>query len=426
MGIEVKLNSRERIKTTIEHKQPDKLPVDFGGMSSTGIHVSALYKLRQRLGLDKPFTPVKLIEPYQMLGEIDEDLRKIIGADCVPVWNRLNIFGFANDNYKEWKLWDGTPLLVPEYFNTVPENNKSILMYPKGDKNAMPSAKMPYKGYYFDNLIRQEKIQDNNLNIEDNLEDFQIIPLEELKYLKEVVDKFYYSTKYSIFGTLVNSGFGDVALVPGPALKNPKGIRDITEWYISLALRKSYIIKIFEKQCEVALENYKRIYNIIGNKIDVIMVSGADFGTQTGLIISKELYKDLFKPFHLKINNWIHEHTDWKTFIHTCGAIEPLIDDFIDAEFDILNPVQISAGGMDSKILKRKYGKYIVFWGGGVDTQKTLPLGSAKEVNEEIKKQIEILGSDGGFVFSTVHNIQANVPTENIIEMIEVISNYRK
>ena len=420
------MDSRQRIKTSIEHNQPDKLPVDFGGMSSTGMHVSIIYKLRQRLGLDEPLTPVKVIEPYQMLGEIKEDLRKVMGSDCVPIWGRTNIFGFNNNNWKEWQLWDGTTVLIPGNFNTIPEDDGSILMYSQGDRSTIPSAKMPYKGYYFDTLARQANLDDEKLKVEDNCEEFKVVNEKEINYLKNEAEKYYDSTRYSLFGTFVNSGFGDIALIPGPGLKHPKGIRDITEWYISLISRKEHIRQIFNEQCEIALENYRKIFKAIGNKIDVVMTTGTDFAMQNGLLISKELFNDLFKPFHKKINKWIHENTDWKIFLHSCGAVEPLIEDFIDAGFDILNPIQISAKGMDLKTLKHKYGERIVFWGGGIDTQKTLPMGTPKQVKEEVKRNIEILFKDGGFIFSTVHNIQANVPVDNIMAMIDVIKEYRK
>ncbi|MBM3707950.1 MAG: methyltransferase [Actinobacteria bacterium] len=419
------MTSRERIRKTINHVQPDKLPIDFGGWLGTGINVSVVYQLRQKLGLDKPLTPVKVIEPFQMLGEIKDDLKKIIGIDIASLVGSKNFFGFENNDWKEWKLWDGTPVMVPEMFNTKEEKNGSIFMYAEGDQSYPPAAKMPYRGYYFDLITRQDKIYENNLNVEDNLEEFNIISDSELDYLNKQALNLYSNSEYSIFGSLLQTSFGDVALVPGPTLKNPKGIRDLTEWYISLVVRKEYVKKIFSRQCDIALENCKIINQSFGKLIDVMFVTGTDFGSQKSTFISEDLYKELFKPVHKKINDWIHENTNWKTFMHCCGSIEPLIKEFIDAGFDILNPVQISAAGMDPALLKKKYGKYITFWGGGVDTQKTLPFGTTQQVREEVKKLIDIFFVNGGFVFNTVHNIQANTPVENIIAMIDVLKKYR-
>jgi hypothetical protein len=417
--------SRERIRKTVNHVQPDKLPIDFGGWLGTGINVSVIYKLRQKLGLDEPLTPVKVIEPYQMLGEIKDDLKKIIGIDIASLVGGRNFFGFENNDWKEWKLWDGTPVLVPGKFNTREEKDGSIFMYAEGDQSYPPAAKMPHRGYYFDLIMRQEKIDENNLNVEDNLEEFNIISASELDYLSKQALNFYNNTEYSIFGSLLQTSFGDIALVPGPTLKDPKGIRDITEWYMSLVARKDYVKKIFSMQCEIALENCKIINKNFGELIDVMFVTGTDFGSQKSIFISEDLYRELFKPLHKKINDWIHENTGWKTFMHCCGSIEPLIKEFIDAGFDILNPVQISAAGMDPALLKKNYGKYITFWGGGVDTQKTLPFGTPQQVREEVKRLINIFFVNGGFVFNTVHNIQANTPVENIIAMIDVLKEYR-
>jgi len=228
------MNSRERIKQTLQHKQSDKLPVDFGSTMITGIHVSMIYKLRQYYGLDKPLAPVKVIEPYQMLGEIAEDLKKIIGIDTVDLQGSKNFFGFKNENWKEWKLWDGTPVLVPEKFNTEKEKDGYLYMYAQGDKNYLPCAKMPEKGYYFDSIIRQEKIDDNNLNFEDNLEEFEIINDRELEYIKNKAEQLYNNTKYSIVASLVQSGLVTLHLYQGQHLKIQKAsetsLNGICQW----------------------------------------------------------------------------------------------------------------------------------------------------------------------------------------------------
>ncbi|MBP1657393.1 MAG: hypothetical protein H6Q31_1994, partial [Bacteroidetes bacterium] len=150
-------------------------------------------------------------------------------------------------------------------------------------------------------------------------------------------------------------------------------------------------------------------------------VTGTDFGTQTGTFISRKAYRELYQPFHKIVNAYIHKHSSWKTFIHSCGSVADLIPDFIEAGFDILNPVQTSAAGMDPVKLKQTYGRDLVFWGGGVDTQKTLPYGTPEDVYNEVRDRIRIFGEGGGFVFNTVHNIQANVPIENVDAMFRAL-----
>lgn len=418
------MTPRERINRALSHKQPDKLPVDFGGVLTSGINVSTVYKLRQKLGLDSPGTPVKVVEPYQMLGEIAVDLKEYMGIDTAALLGENNFFGFKNEGWRQWKLDDGTPVLIPELFNTKKNSDGSIYMYAGGDKSYSPAAKMPKDGFYFDLEIRQQPIDDSKLNVEDNTEEFGLLNDSDLKYIKDETDRLY-STDRAIIASLVLSGFGDIALVPGPTLKDPKGIRDISEWYMSTASRKDYIKNIFSAQLEIAIENYKKIYETVGNKIEAVFVSGTDFGAQNGPFISKDSYRELFKPYHKRVNKWIHDNTDWYSFMHCCGSIYELIPEFIDAGFDILNPVQISATNMDPASLKSEYGKDITFWGGGIDTQKTLPFGTPEQVKEEAKRLIDIFSPGGGFVFNAIHNIQAGVPVDNIIAMFEVVREYR-
>jgi len=419
------MNSRERIKNVLEHNQPDKLPVDFGSSPVTGMHVHIVYKLRQYYGLDKPSTPVKVIEPFQMLGEIANDLKEIIGVDVANLESKGTFFGYKKENWKEWTLWDGTPVLVPELFNTDVNPDGSVFQYAEGNKSYPPSSKMPKGGYFFDSIIRQKPLKEEDLNPLDNTEEFKVLTESNLEYIKTEANKIYYNTNYAILGVVASSGFGDIAFIPGPMLPDPKGIRDIEEWYISTVTRKEYLKKVFHIQCEIAIENYKKVYDAVGDKIAVVYISGTDFGTQDRLFSSIDSYKELIKPFQLKINNWIHENTSWKCFIHSCGAIFELMPELIDAGFDVFNPVQISARGMEPEKLKRTYGKYVTFWGGGIDTQKTLAFGSTNDVRNETERLINIFNKDGGFVFSAVHNIQCNVPIENIVAMIEVIRKYR-
>lgn len=417
------MNSRKLVEKALRHEKTDRVLIDFGSTPVTGISASIVNKLREYFHLDNSM-PIKIIEPYQMLGEITEDLMGKLGVDCVGFWSKKNIFGFKNENWKPWMLFDGTPVLVPEKFNTKVEKSGSVYQYPEGDISVLPSARMPKGGYYFDAIIRQLPIDDDKLNVEDNLEEFGIIDEEEIEYIEQQVDYLYRNTSFAIVANFGGTSFGDIALVPGLQLKDPKGVRDIQEWYISLLTRKNYIYEVFARQCEIALENFKKIYQSVSNKISVVFVSGTDFGTQRGLFISKDMYRELFKPFHKKINDWVHKNTTWKTFIHSCGAIEPLIPQFIDAGFDILNPVQLSAEGMDAVYLKKKYGNKIVFWGGGIDTQKTLPFGTSEEVKKQVNKRLKIFTEGGGFVFNTIHNIQAETPIENIISMLDVVKGH--
>jgi len=420
------MNSRERIVAAINHKKPDRLPLDLGSTMVTGIHVSSLHMLKVALRLKKPKDPVKVIDPFQMLGEVDGDLRKVLGIDTIPLLSPKNFFGFKNEKWKPWVFFDGTPLLVPEKFNTVPDKEGNIYQYPEGDTSVPPSAEMPKDGFYHDALNRQKPIDEESLKVEDQIEEYKILTDEELSYFEKESKRLFEETEYAIVsGGVSGTNLGDVAYVPGCALKDPKGIRDPEEWYMSILTRKDFIKEVFARMTEIGLENLKLLHQAVGERIQVIMISGCDFGAQDGLFFSKESYKELFKPFHKQVNSWVHNNTTWKTFIHSCGSDYDIIPDFIEAGFDILNPVQISAAKMEPERLKGEFGDKIVFWGGGVNTQTTFPFGTPQEVEEEVKKNINIFGKDGGFVFATVHNIQARIPLENLLALFRAVSEVR-
>ena len=418
------MNSRQRVLAALNHRPPDRIPLDLGASAVTGMHVASVYLLRQALKLDPPGTPVKVVEPYQMLGEIAPDLVGALGVDVLPLSLRETLFGFRNEGWRPWDF-NGTPVLVPEGFNTQPEADGSILMYPEGDRSAPPSGKMPAGGYYFDTLIRQPPIDDEHLDPADNLEEFEPISDDDLAYLAQEAERLYNATDKALLGNFGGTAFGDIALVPAPWLKHPKGIRDVAEWYMSTVSRQDYIYEVFERQCEIGLANLEKIYQVVGDRVCAAFVTGTDFGTQAGPFISPRSYRMLYMPFHKRVNDWIHQHTPWKSFIHSCGSVVALLPDLVAAGFDILNPVQTTAAGMEASGLKSQFGDDLVFWGGGVDTQKTLPFGTPEQVRADVRERMSIFGAGGGFVFNSIHNVQARTPVENLLALYEAVDQYR-
>ncbi len=415
------MTSKERVKTTLNHEAPDCLAVDFGSTPVTGIHVTCVAKLRDYYGLEK--RPVKVCEPYQMLGEVEDDLREAMGIDTVALPPPSTIFGFRNENWKVFKAPWEQELLVSEHFNTTKNRQGDLLIYPKGDTTVPPSGRMPVSGFFFDTIIRQEHFDEDNLNPEDNLEEFEPLSDRDLRYYEAQAKKLT-SSNHAVIGAIGGTAFGDIALVPAPFLKHPKGIRDIQEWYISTATRQEYLHKIFSKQCEIAIENLKRAHTVLDNTIDILFICGTDFGTQSSSFCSTDTFDTLYAPYYKRVNKWIHENTTWKTFKHSCGAVEPFIPHFIECGFDIVNPVQCSAVGMDPQTLKDRYGDRITFWGGGVDTQKTLPFGTPEQVRKQVLERCEIFAPNGGFVFNSIHNLQAKTPPENIVAMLNAVKEF--
>ena len=416
------MTSKERFDLTVNHKQPDRVVVDLGSTAVTGIHVLSAENLRKHYGLESK--PVRVIEPYQMLGEVDQELISAMGIDVVGAWGMNNMFGIYNHKpLKEFTTFWGQKVLVPENFNTTKDEKGDLLIYPEGDLSVSPSARMPKASYFFDAIIRQEPIDEEKLYVSDNLDEFGLITIRELDFWK-VATKSARATGKAVIAGLGGTALGDIALVPGIQMKHPKGIRDITEWYMSTIMRPDYVKSIFDRQSEIALENFSRLHQVIGDNLDAVFICGTDFGTQDSTFCAPEQFDDLWLPYYRRINDWVHANTNWKTFKHSCGAVETFMGRFIDAGFDIINPVQVSARGMDPAHLKNTYGKDLVFWGGGIDTQKTLPYSSPAQVREEVLRLCDIFAKDGGFVFNTVHNIQANVPVGNIVAMVDAIKEF--
>ena len=416
------MTSRERVLTALDHRRPDRIPVDFGSTAVTGMHVTVVADLRRHYGLED--RPVKVWEPYQMLGALDEDLMETLSIDVEGIGGRNTLFGFPNENWREFTTPWGQKVLVSEHFRTTTDTNGDLLLYPEGDLSAPPSGRMPADGFFFDTIIRQPPIVEEELDPRDNLEEYGLWGEEDVQHIAGEVRRIADSPRARV-GTFGGTGLGDIALVPAPFLKHPRGIRDVEEWYISTVTRPEYIHEVFSAQTDTALENLDRIHPIVGDAIDVLFICGTDFGTQLSTFCSPATFDELYAPYYTRINEWVHGNTTWKTFKHSCGAVETLMSRFIDCGFDIINPVQCSAAGMDPEGLKRNYGDALVFWGGGVDTQKTLPFGTPEQVREEVLRRCEIFGRDGGFVFDAIHNVQMNTPVANLVAMFEALHEFR-
>ncbi|MFP3895328.1 MAG: uroporphyrinogen decarboxylase family protein [Anaerolineales bacterium] len=416
--------SRERVMIALNHEVPDCVPLDLGSTAVTGIAASALYRLREAYDLEEQ--RIKVHEPYQMLGEVDDDVMDALGIDVVGLSDDSTFFGFPQRDWKPFTLFDGTPVLVPGGFNTEVAEDGNLYQYPRGDRSLSPSGRMPADGFYHDAIERQEPYDPESLDPEEWVQDmYHVYTDEELRLLEERATSLYENTTRAIIGNFAGTSFGDIAYVPGVSIPEPKGIRAVADWYMATVLYPDYVRGIFERQLEIAMENLALYKEAVGEKIVAIFISGTDFGAQKGSFISPQAYRDLFKPFHKAINDWVHEHTGWKTFYHSCGSMVDLYDDFVDAGVDVVNPVQISAEGMDPRTLKDRWGDDLVFWGGGVDTQHVLPFGSPEEIEEQVKETVRIFGKGGGFIFNTVHNIQARIPKENLKALFDAFARYR-
>ena len=416
-------NSKERVWNALNHRGGTPVPVDFGATTVTGIHCRIVEQLRKYYGLaDKP---VRIVDPFQMLGEVDEELQECMGVDLVPLFGRKNMFGIDESEVHEQVTPWGQKVLIAKGIDMTPDAEGDVYIYPEGDRSVSPSAVMPEGCYFINAIERQQPIDEALLSYQDNLEEYALLNESDLAYWKQAAGKAAATGKAVVAG-FGGTALGDVAFIPAMGLKHPKGIRSVAEWYMSTLIRPDFVHALFEHQTDLAIRNYEMLWNTVGNQVDVVFTCGTDFGTQDSQFCSEDVFRELWLPYYKRLNDWIHTHTTWKIFKHSCGAVLPLIPSMIDAGFDILNPVQINAKDMDSKVLKEQFGDQLVFWGGGIDTQRVLAFGTKEEVRRQVMEQCEILGKDGGFVFNTVHNIQANVPVENVITMIETLNEIRR
>lgn len=416
-------NSKERVWNALNHRGGTPVPVDFGATTVTGIHCRIVEQLRKSYGLaDKP---VRIVDPFQMLGEVDEELQERMGVDLVPLFGQKNMFGIDESEVHEQVTPWGQKVLIAKGIDMTPDAEGDVYIYPEGDRSVSPSAVMPEGCYFINAIERQQPIDEALLSYQDNLEEYALLNESDLAYWKQAAGKAAATGKAVVAG-FGGTALGDVAFIPAMGLKHPKGIRSVAEWYMSTLIRPDFVHALFEHQTDLAIRNYEMLWNTVGDQVDVVFTCGTDFGTQDSQFCSEEVFRELWLPYYKRLNDWIHTHTTWKIFKHSCGAVLPLIPAMIDSGFDILNPVQINAKDMDSKVLKEQFGDQLVFWGGGIDTQRVLAFGTKEEVRRQVMEQCEILGKDGGFVFNTVHNIQANVPVENVITMIETLNEIRR
>jgi len=416
------MTSRERVLRAFAHKEADQVPVDFGGMCTSMINALVVKQLRDYYGLEN--RPPKINDMSTMTAFVEPDLEECLGCDVQQLYNYGDTYGHINDNWKEWTYF-GEKILIPGNCTIHDDGKGGFFVYPEGDDSCVPSGHMPAGSYYFDNLTRTPEFDEDEANPDDNVEDAAIVSDEQIAFHKNLLAKF--KAEGNERALQVIQGYyclGDANNIPGANLKNPKGIRDITEWYMAPMLYPDYVEEVFDKSTDNSIQSMKKYWDAFGSDIDIVYICGTDFGTQNGPLLNPTIVKELYMPYYKKMNDWIHEHTTWKTLKHSCGAIFDVLPYLIEGGFDAINPVQCSAAGMDPKRLKDTYGKDILFWGGGVDTQHVLPFGTPEEVRQQVLERLDIFSKDGGYIFNTIHNIQANTPIPNIIAMVEAVKEF--
>jgi uroporphyrinogen decarboxylase len=406
------MNSRERVLAALNHREPDRVPIDFSGHRSSGISAILYPKLRKYLKL--PIKPVRVYDPIQQMAVVDEDMLDLFAVDTIELGRG---FALKDEDWRDWILPDGNPCQMPAWVLPEREENGWVIR----SKSGRIIAQMPDGALYFEQTHYPFHEED------------------DLDKLPEALDECMWSAIASPPGPLVSGQGGDERLIAGA-----KKLRESTDrailglfggnllelgqflyrndtFLMNLALKPKRMHEFLDLLVALHLENLESYLNKVGPYIDVI-VFGDDLGMQTGPQMSPAMYREFFKPRHKKMWMRAKELADVKVNLHCCGGVRPILQDLIDAGLDAINPVQISCTGMESEQLKRDFGDKIVFWGGGCDTQHILPNSTPQEVKEHVRKQVEIFQPGGSFVFQQVHNILANVPPENVVAMFEALN----
>lgn len=409
-----KMTSRERVRRAINHEEADRVPIDIGGTKVTGIHVDEYIQIGKYLGLD--IQPPKVYEQFQMLVRVDELMMKWLHADVIQVENVTETWGLENKDWKIWTTNPGNDVLMPGSFNPVKDEKGYNRLY---DVNGKSIALMAPGGLYFDRDC-PTKMSSGKFDLLDPVIWKNSIPLyaeEELRTLEKRAKFLSEYTDYSVHGGFLKGGLGTNGIFAG---------QTIGDWMCILISEPDYAYSILQATAERAVQNLELYLQAVGEYIDTILISGTDFGAQNGEIFDPDVVRDLHCPNYKLINDYVHKHSQVKTMLHSCGSIYNIIEYFINAGVDILNPVQTNTFNMEPDKLKQKFGDRIVFWGGGAETQTVLPFGTREEVVEQVNERVRIFGKGGGFVFTPVHNIQYGVPPQNIEAMIETVIYYRR
>jgi len=402
------MTSRQRVLAALDHRQPDRVPIDFSGHRSSGIAAIAYPKLRKYLGL--PPKPIRVYDVIQQLAIVDEDVLERFGVDTIELGR-----GFAL-NEKSWSPWtlpDGTPCLVPAWTQLEREQERWVIHSQTGKVLAhMPDGALYFEQTYFPFLDGG----DNPEAIRSALEECMWTAVAsppcpiDSRELSEGARRLRQKTDRAIIGL-----FGGNLFEIGQFLYRND------QFMMLLASEPQRAHRFLDKLVEIHLANLEGFLGAVGKYIDIILF-GDDLGMQTGPMISPQMYCEFFKPRHKLLWRRAKELADVKVMLHCCGGVRELIGHLIEAGLDAINPVQINCSGMDAAELKAEFGRELTFWGGGCDTRDMLTNGTPGQVTEHVKEQVKILSHGGGFVFQQVHNILANVPPENIVAMFDAVN----
>jgi len=379
------MNARERVVAALNHQEPDRVPIDLGATICSSIHRQAYVALKQYLGME--VEELRLADYIQQLPYLDEALLERFGVDFrmvqLPAATTPDVRMFEEGDYYAFLDRWGSKLHMPKegglYFDWVEFPIKEPTLEAL-DRYTWPRPDAP----------------------------------EYLAQLRREAEYLYKHTDYALVGN---------AIIGGGIFEQPARVMGLENFFMALVSEPKFADRLMEHITDIYVESCNNYLDQLGEYIQVFTYWD-DLCGQDGWLISPDLYRKMIKPKQRRVLEAIRKKTDVKVYYHSCGAVYDLLPDLIELGFDAINPVQVSARGMDTKRLKKEYGRDIAFWGGGVDTQRVLPFGTPQEVADEVKRRIDDLAPGGGFIFAAVHNVQAFVPPENIVAAFETALEY--
>ena len=412
------MNSRDRLLTAINHKQPDRVPVDLGATPSSGISAVAYHNLVKYLGLDLKN------HVYDVIQEVTQPEMEMLDMFKVDILDIGRFFNNYENYWQNLEIIQGIPALYPRWFNPEKQSDGSWLAAsPAGEY----IAKMPAGATFFDQMIFPyvNGYPENYNNISTDMSrvswgGFGFPPYDRInekdfwKLLRETIKEERVKTDRALL-----IGVGCNLFEWGTFL------RRIDNFLMDLYMDPDNVNKLLDKLLELHMAFLSKICNAVGDIVEVVKF-GDDLGTNTGPFMPIEIYKEFFGSRHKIMTDYVKANTSAHTMLHCCGGIYELIPGLIEAGFEIINPVQINAYGMEPERLKKEFGKDITFWGGGINTQSVLNQATPQQVKDHIKHNMEIFSKDGGFIFNTIHNILPDVPPQNIVAMFEAVEEFNK
>lgn len=404
------MTSRERVFRAVNFQETDRVPIDLGGMKASSIGVKAYNQIKGRLGIH---TNTRIWDPKFMIASVEDEVMQRFHVDVVPLDVSTAVHDLKPDS--EWVLKTLYPgaegLLPPNTKIDIDSEGRWALLAQDGSPT---SYRMPREGYYFDNISFDQPgtmIDPAAFRPVTGLTD------DHLRAIQARGEFLHDNTEYALLGWGGGVCFLGLSLITDRLSNVTMGLP--SEWLVMLMTEKDSCHEMMNRSVEASIKCLKQLHDAVGDYCFAWGIAADDSGTQRGEFINPELWAEMIKPHYAKLCAWIHRNTNWKTFMHCCGSIYHLIPHMIEAGIDILNPIQISATNMASDKLKDEFGGKIVFWGGGCDTQHVLPTATPEEISEHVREQIGIFKPGGGYVFTQVHNVQPNVPAENVIAMLE-------